>query len=137
VDQSITNVLDLAVNAHCPDDPTREEVWVFEFETRNVYGIDADTGEKKLRIPSDKIRTYQSLIARWHSVYGSVFIFYRYAFWVSPDSRVSSPYPYDSVTFYDANSDGILDGEFTGPSVIKWYEDYKSHPLYSTGRFLD
>jgi hypothetical protein len=131
IDASIRDVCSLTVNPHRPGGGG-EEVWVFEWESRNVYAIDGVDGHKSLRIASTIAAPYRSIHMMRHSIYGSICFLNRCPFFISASDwiRCRVPDP-DFLVTYDQDLDGVIDGTWTIP-----WSSQTSHVLYSTGEFV-
>ena len=132
IDPSIKNICDMVVNKWSPIEGETEELWVFEWESRNVYVTNPNTGRKEIRVSADQIGAYRSLNMSHHSKYGAVCVFQQQPFFASnSDSPHKSEI--DPFVVFDSNLDGTIDGSFHLPND----DSAQDHALFTTGKFRD
>lgn len=130
LDPSLGHISDIATNGWRGVGPGQEQVWVLEYETADVYSIDAVTGVATL-VVDGQANQYRSLKVGQHSVYGTTCMLKKQPWFVH--TLNGTPGMLDLKVYYDQNYDGVFDGDF----LILFNGSWWDHPLYSTGEWLD
>jgi hypothetical protein len=128
---------DMTAISPCTVSGASEEVWVMEWESRDVYGISPTSGAKTLRIAAALTGNYRSMDAETHSIFGDVVILQRRPWHTSLGSwshKVHDDPTIDPDLFvlYDTNLDGVMEASETISTATR-----SAHALYSTGSFTD
>lgn len=134
---SLLNVCEMTAISPAPESTVAEELWVMEWESRNVYGVSSLISGLPVRIPSAAATPYRSMEARLHSVYGDVVILERKPWHMShrdwrTNCSADPTLDVDQWVVYDQDLDGSMEGSFHIPE-----SQYTTHPLYTTGQFTD
>lgn len=113
-----------------------EEIWVLDWTTKSVWGIDPRDGTRTERITATVVGTAHTIQMREHSIHGACCLLLRRPWYADEGDwnrcRMRSPTldPTTSVV-YDSDKDGVTDGVFVVPQDTLW-----QHPLWSTGSWI-
>ncbi len=134
---ALGNVADMTAVTPAPGLTAGEELWVMEWESRNVYAVSSVVAGLTVRVPAAIAQSYRSLNGRSHSTFGSVVILDRRPWQINligwaHHVRVDPSLDTDRFVAQDIDLDGLMEGSF---QILK--PEYGTHALYSTGQFTD
>jgi len=137
VSNGLQNVTDMTAITPSPVSGQAEEVWVMEWETRNVYAVSLTTGALTLRVSNTITAPYRSMNGRTHSSYGDCVFFDRqpwnmnvmdWTAFVAADPTLDT----NRLVLYDQDLNGTMEGSMTISE-----SEYATHAIYTTGQFTD
>lgn len=128
---------DMTAVAPCSVPGANEEVWVMEWESRNVHGIAPTTGTTTVRIAASVVGLYRSMESRTHSIFGSVLILRRRPWQTRPSNwqhlvHADPTIDPDLLVLHDTNLDGSMEFTETITTAAR-----ATRALYATGAFTD